>query len=244
VARHFSDLAAVDVAYRIRGTWFDRDLAPIDLRSLMHQQDPEALFVLKSEGSRQGAGTSVLRASALADPEFPPGPDAALQRYVYQHPSLQELSPSGVAPIRILTTSREGIVRTLSAMLRVGVDGNSRGAPASGIVDGDRLIRLAVGLDGAVRPVGSDSRWGLHTAHPDTGRCFDGAVVPSMADAIRFAEGLHARVPQLGLVGWDLAIDHAGRPVLLEWNTVNPGVRYNEALDHPNYVGEQWELLR
>jgi D-alanine-D-alanine ligase-like ATP-grasp enzyme len=68
--------------------------------------------------------------------------------------------------------------------------------------------------------------------------------VPSLADAIRFAEGLHARVPQLGLVGWDLAIDHEGRPVLLEWNTVHPGVHYNEALDRPNYVGEQWELLR
>lgn len=235
--RMFPRSALPDVAYRIRGEWFGPDLEPIEMRSHLDRYHDTERFVLKEEGSRQAEGSTALDRTKLIHPASRRGPDAVLQRYLEQHPVLTELSPHGVAPVRVLTTSGPGGVRAIAFMLRVGIADDV-------IIPGNSAIRLVMDADGAIHPVGSDPRFRLHRSHPATGLVFDGSSVPALARTTDLCRSLHAAVPHLGLIGWDMGIDREGRPWLLESNTQHPGVIYNEVLEGPKFVAERWELLR
>jgi len=75
---------------------------------------------------------------------------------------------------------------------------------------------------------GVDMTWKQHKAHPDTGIRFSEVSVPGFPEAVVQCEALHRRVPQLGLVGWDVVIDPKAYPWIIEWNAVMPGFKYME----------------
>ena len=50
-----------------------------------------------------------------------------------------------------------------------------------------------------------------------------GYQLPSYEKAIEMVKRLHLKLPWFNLVGWDIAIQEDGNPVLIEFNT-NPGL--------------------
>ena len=53
----------------------------------------------------------------------------------------------------------------------------------------------------------------------DSGVKLEGYLVPSFEKAIALVKGQHLNLPFQDLVGWDICIDEAGDPEMLEWNT-------------------------
>ena len=52
----------------------------------------------------------------------------------------------------------------------------------------------------------------------DSGVVLNGYLIPSFPLVIEFVKDVHARLPYFNLIGWDIAIDKEGGPVLIEWN--------------------------
>jgi hypothetical protein len=232
---HFFDPTCLpDLAYRIRDRWFGPDRTPVVLREVLPDDLEFRHLILKEEGSRQGRGTRVVQRDEIVRDEYANGPDAVLQRRLVQHEALEELSPGGVAPVRVLTASDADGVRVLAVMVRIGV----RGAE---VVGAPHDIRLPVTRDGAIHPLGVATQHTLFSQHPVTGIAFSGQTIPHLDRALELARSLHHALPQVGLVGWDLTIGPDGRPWLLECNTVHPQVAYNEMLEGPMFTAERWE---
>lgn len=136
-----------------------------------------------------------------------------VEEYVVQHPSLMELSPSGLNTVRIFTQLSGNEVFFLGARLRISV--NSQ-------VDNMAAGNLAAPVDmetGIVCGPGvySDIELEDRKVHPVTGAPIDGFILPfwkETVDMTRLAAILYRGNQS---VGWDIAITDEG-PLLIEGN--------------------------
>lgn len=145
------------------------------------------------------------------------------QQVIRQHAALNEIHAASLNTIRMVSLIFEGQVHILSCILRMGV-GNSRvdnassGGITCGIHPDGRLKEVAFSITGV--------RW---ERHPQ-GFEFSRGVIPSFEQAKALIRKLHARLGHFRLVFWDVAIDEAGDPVLIESNLRTGGlnvIQYN-----------------
>lgn len=140
--------------------------------------------------------------------------DFIVQRKFVQHESMSALNASSLNTMRILTyRGLDGRVRHLKdkTFLRVGTPGAVRDNVGSGggmcqvFDDGsvnDRVVHYKFMEVGSFR-----------TLHG-----IDGFKIPNYAEALKFAEELHTRLPYFDFIGWDIAIDQDGQPAFVEFN--------------------------
>ena len=76
---------------------------------------------------------------------------------------------------------------------------------------------------------------------PDTGFIFENKQVPKFNEAVKLCEALHGGIPQLAIIGWDIAIDANERVKILEWNTGHCDIKFSEAMTGPCFRGLCWE---
>ena len=136
-----------------------------------------------------------------------------VEEYVVQHPSLMNLSPSGLNTVRIFTQLSGNEVIFLGTRLRISV--NSQ-------VDNMAAGNLAAPVDmetGIVCGPGvySDIELEDRTVHPVTGVPIDGFILPFWKETVDMIR--HAAILYRGnqSVGWDIAITDQG-PELIEGN--------------------------
>ncbi|MHB1355644.1 MAG: sugar-transfer associated ATP-grasp domain-containing protein [Anaerolineae bacterium] len=133
---------------------------------------------------------------------------------IVQHEALQELNPSCVNTIRVITVRTETRVDIIGTVLKIGVDGNkvdnmNSGGIASAIDLGTgRLLRPSISLS-----IG-DSQYNVH---PDTKVPIPGFQVPLWDSVIDLACCAASVVPSVRTVGWDIAVTPAGA-ILVEGN--------------------------
>ncbi len=152
--------------------------------------------------------------------------DFLIQNTVIQHDEINKLNPYCINTIRIDTFTNSNIVsRTFSSFIRIGINKAYLDNIASGGV--------FVGINfetGTLNPmVFSDFAHGKGVAyneHPNTGVKFDGFQIPFYKEARKLAEEAAQLVPQIRLVGWDIAIQPDG-PVIIEGNH-HPGLGSSE----------------
>jgi hypothetical protein len=136
-----------------------------------------------------------------------------LEERVYQHRVMALLHPSSVNTLRVITVRDGDRPRVFSRpLVRFGNGGSvvDNGAAGGILVFTDPATGQLVGP--ALR-----KRGGALARHPDTNIAFDGHVIPFYARALELAEALHAQLPGLHSVGWDIAITEDG-PVFIEGN--------------------------
>ncbi len=132
---------------------------------------------------------------------------------VYQHRAMSLLHPSSVNTLRVITVRDGDRPRVFTRpLVRFGNGGSvvDNGAAGGILVFADPATGQLVGP--ALR-----KRGGALARHPDTNIAFDGHVIPFFARALELAEALHAQLPGLHSVGWDIAITEDG-PVFIEGN--------------------------
>ena len=135
-----------------------------------------------------------------------------VQEVIKQHPALAKINPSSVNTIRVMTMFRDGNVKALSSVLRMGIDGSRvDNCSSGGIVCG-------ITSDGHLKEVAYDGAANRYYRHPQ-GSEFKCMEVPSFHKCVEAAKRLAYRFYGASrLISWDFAVDEDGEPVLIEMN--------------------------
>lgn len=138
--------------------------------------------------------------------------DFIIQKVVHQHRQLAALNPSSVNTIRILTYRSGMEVLVPYTVIRIGrqgwdIDNETAGGISTRINKDGTLAKYAFGAPG------ND-----FVEKTDTGVVLEGYQIPSYDKAVETVKRLHLQLPHFNLIGWDIAIDSEGDPVLIEWN--------------------------
>ena len=207
-----------------------------ELQRLQEDLAPHAEFVVKPARGRGGGGIVVItgrqESSWLAIDgrrhsvealrrhlgdilfgvySFDLGDAVLVEERIRQHPAVEELSPLGLADVRVITYQD----RPALAMIRVPT--SSSGGRANLHQGG-----LGISLDLATGRTGHALHKGREVVcHPDTGLTLGGRSIPFWDEVLRISR-MTAEVFPLKYLGIDIVITATG-PVLLEIN-VRPGL--------------------
>lgn len=143
--------------------------------------------------------------------------DFMIQDRVCQHKDMAALNPSSLNTLRILTYRSGMEILLIYSVIRIGrlnqvVDNQSAGGLCTTISPEGKLGRYSFGK------VGCDN-----IEKTDSGILLEGYQIPSYDKAIDFVKRLHYRLPFFDIVGWDVAIEENGEPILVEFN-LGPGL--------------------
>lgn len=142
------------------------------------------------------------------------GKDYVVQELVEQSPALNKLYPNSVNTFRVPTYTVGDGIYTSPVVLRLGRSGADRDNMHYG------GIGVGVNEDGTLKKTAVTEYGERFDAHPDTGVVFEHYEVPGAGIQIRkAAKKLHARIPLLGFISWDLTIDRNGDITVIEMNT-------------------------
>lgn len=135
-----------------------------------------------------------------------------IQERLKQHTRMSALNPTSVNTIRILSYRSGMEVLIVYAVVRIGrkgqvIDNQSAGGMSANISKDGKLEKYAYG--GSVED---------KITRTDSGIELDGYEIPSYSKVLETVKRLHFQLPFFNLVGWDMAVDEAGDPVILEWN--------------------------
>lgn len=143
--------------------------------------------------------------------------DFAVQEWVKQHKDMAALNPTSVNTMRILSYRSGMEVLIIYSVVRIGhkdsvIDNQCAGGISTTISEDGRLGGTAFGGYSAD-----------NITKTDTGIVLEGYQLPSYDKAIEMVKRLHLKMPYFDLIGWDVAIQEDGEPVLIEYN-MNPGL--------------------
>lgn len=140
-------------------------------------------------------------------------PNFMIQKVIHQHPDMAALNPSSVNTIRILTYRSGMEILVLYTVIRIGrkgfdVDNETAGGISTKINPDGTLCKYAFGA------IGDE-----YVEKTDSGVVLEGYSIPSYQAAVEAVKNQHYYIPHFDLIGWDIAIEEDGQPVLIEWNT-------------------------
>lgn len=152
---------------------------------------------------------------------------------IVQHSSMAKLYPHSVNTYRIVTLTRSGVSGVVYAFVRIGnggrfVDNLNSGGMAAPVDVGTGVIQFAA--------FDKDGR--CYEVHPVTGCPIAGCRLPFWHESIEMCLEAAKVVPQLGYVGWDVAVSDNG-PQLIEGNHF-PG---HDILQMPPHVPDKVGML-
>lgn len=151
-----------------------------------------------------------------------------LQRAISQSQKMNELNPSSINTLKVITVNLDGEIKVLSSLLRVGTcdTGNVANWAAGG---------LAIGIQshGYLKKYGFyKPGHGLKTSiHPDTKVVFEKYKIPMLEKAYDLSIKAHKFFYNVGAIGWDIAITEDG-PIFVEGND-NFDITLMQACDRP-----------
>lgn len=135
-----------------------------------------------------------------------------LEQVLRQHEDMARLHPASVNTMRILTDLVNDTVHIAYITVKMGRGG--------GVCDnsgqGGILCRVDI-ESGKICSPATDDYFNVYDRHPDTGVVFQGYQLPMVQEAVALAKRAARKVPQVGHVGWDIAITPDG-PAIIEGN--------------------------
>ena len=143
--------------------------------------------------------------------------DFLIQEVVRQHPDMAALNPTSVNTIRILSYRSGMEILIVYSVVRIG----HKGAVVDNQMAGG--ISTAITKDGKLDKVAFSGFSKDDIVQTDTGVVLEGYQLPSYDKAIEMVKRMHMKLPFFNIVGWDIAIQEDGEPILIEFNT-NPGL--------------------
>lgn len=141
-----------------------------------------------------------------------------IQDKITQHPSIALLHKESVNTLRVVTinhlhSSIPSDVIYVGAELRVGCGGNHTDNISAG------GIKIGVKGNGGLDKYGFYRKpYGTKTdIHPDSKVVFENYPIPYFEDAVNMCKAFHAKLKEIHIIGWDVAITDKG-PLFVEAN--------------------------
>jgi hypothetical protein len=231
----------VTVLRIINGELFDRAYRWVDMATglaLARQSTAEEFVVKPSRETRGGFRIAFVPAAELGpalESRLKRNSDWIVQEPFRQHPAMAALNASSVNTLRIMTIRLCGDIGVVSTFIRIGakgarVDNLSSGSIAVGVT---RDPASGVGRLGAFA---CDDHLKTCSTHPDHGYRFDTVPLPFFTAAETLCMDLHAAIPDLGLLSWDIAIDAHGAPGVIEFNIGRQEINTHQACNGPVFA--------
>ena len=147
------------------------------------------------------------------------GENFIMEEKIEAHDILKKIYPDSLNTFRVITYVFNNKIYHFPIALRIGqggsvVDNTSAGGVFVGVSDDGKLNSYALRKDSTEKIY----------EHPDTKVAFGGYCIPQIKEIIEAAEAIHKRIPQLGMIAFDLSIDKDSNIVLVEINTEWPGI--------------------
>lgn len=145
------------------------------------------------------------------------GNNFQIQERLKQHEKMNLLNDTSVNTIRIVTYRSDMEILVIYSVVRIGKKGS--------VVDNQCAggISTVIGEDGKLGGTAFGGFTADGVGKTDSGVVLDGFEIPSYHQAIETVKRLHYQLPFFNLIGWDVAIDEEGDPVVIEWNAC-PGL--------------------
>lgn len=203
------------IALRINGLWQTSKYKPLVLDDVINACVDERKIVLKfcrySSGGKGVVFKDTIDQDEIRSLFLSTNVDLIIQKVLSQHSELNKIHNSSVNTVRIMTLLWKGRVHILSSVLRMGtngqrVDNASSGGIICGITDSGQLKEYAYDKNGM-----------RYVKHP-SGVSFSDITVPNFKTAKTLVSNLQYRFPYCRMISWDIAIDTAGIPTLIEAN--------------------------
>lgn len=214
----------------------------LTIQEVLNELSQQNRFIIKPS-IESGRGRDVMLAERPFDDDMLMeildkfGSDYIIQKVVRQHPELSKLNKTSLNTCRVYTyqpiLSDEIVV--LGAAVRFGGEGAYRDNACTGggfcKVHGDGRI---------------DDRicqyrfWDRRSLKEEKG--LENIVFPSYDKVIKLCKSMHARLPYMNLVGWDIAVDDKGDPVLIELNQY-PDCEFIQLFNGPMFGDYTDELM-
>ena len=135
-----------------------------------------------------------------------------LEELIIQHPKVNEIYPTAVNTLRVVTIHHEGKTKVVCTYFRIGNNSN--------YVDNFNSSGMVAPVDeytGIVKDKAIDKTKKLYEAHPFSGTPIKGFRFPFWDEAMDMVRKASEVIPQMGYVGWDVAFTPNG-PLIVEGN--------------------------
>lgn len=227
----------------IEGEFYDGNMKQISLKqSVAECAKNEDLIIKPSKNSSGGKGIKILRRGDLnkdlwekcIEEELASRRnDYVAQSLVKQNSVMAMLNPTSVNTIRLYTLYLNGVVSSHAVIVRIGkkgslVDNIGQGGVGVGVHDDGRLF------DYGFTPQ-HDKVYDIN------GVTFSNYIIPMIPKVIETIKLAHVNNFSLcKFIGWDVAINESGDPVIIEINSSQPGVNFEQLFYGPMF-GERTE---
>ncbi|RKN79769.1 sugar-transfer associated ATP-grasp domain-containing protein [Ulvibacterium marinum] len=227
-----------DLGYYVNGQWLSKDLSVLssgEIQEIIFSKGD--LVIFKRDQSFQGKGVYLIQRKNFNLEQIVKLGNGVFQRYIPHHPFFEDFG-AATATLRITTVlhlSHQASVR--AAYLRMGRSGETH-------VQSQSQVKVGIDISsGELAEYGHLNNWRSVYQHPDTQMAFKNKTIPHFNEAKALCKELHAKVPYIGSIGWDLAIDQKGQVQILEWNGYHNDIKYSEATQGPCFADLGWEKL-
>ena len=159
--------------------------------------------------------------------------DFLIQKVIHQHSQMSALNPSSINTIRVVTYRSGMEVKAVYTVIRIGrkgmnIDNESAGGISAIIKPDGTIGKYAYGAPGVD-----------NVEFTDSGVRLEGYKVPSFDKAMELVKFSHMQLPYFNLIGWDIAIEEDGSPIMIELN-LNPDL--SQSANGPAF-GEYTEAI-
>lgn len=163
------------------------------------------------------------------------GKNFQIQERLKQHEKMSQLNESSVNTIRIVTYRSDMEILVIYSVVRIGRKGS--------VIDNQCAggISTVIGEDGKLGGTAFGGYLENDIGKTDSGTILNGFEIPSYHKAIETVKQLHYQLPFFNFIGWDVAIDEVGDPVIIEWNAC-PGL--SQSAFGPGYGKYTERILR
>lgn len=152
-----------------------------------------------------------------------------LEEFVIQSKFMNDIFPKSVNTLRFVTIRRNGKTVIVHRVIRIG-NGNN-------VVDNfhNGGMYSIINEYGIVEKPAIDRNGNIYSKHPITGHIIEGLVIENFEEIERFIIKASEVIPEVGYVGWDIAITDKG-PIMIEGNNL-PGYDLYQSKIHLNDDG-------
>lgn len=163
--------------------------------------------------------------------------DITFEELVAQHDFMAQLNPDSVNTIRFVTMNINRKCDVLSSFVRMGAKGS--------FVDnlsGGHGVLVGVNTNGHFNEFGINKYFEKQYNAP-TGVLLKGLQIPDYERLKSQIVSFHQRIPYANLIGWDVALDNQGNPVVLEINLDNALVEAHQVFNGPIFGDRLSEVM-
>lgn len=228
------------------GYLFDGSFTPLTLTEAMKvlaSENSELIFKIASE-TCQGLGVKLIKPAdipsfvkSIEDGSIFDGGDFIIQRLVEQSEDTKIFNPDSLNTMRITSFKLNGEVTIGTRGLKCG----ARGSLVDNIGETKRGVMVGIDPDGNIADFGFYGNGEKSYTH--NGVEFKGRKIRGFHKVLEAVTELHNHVDSCKIIGWDIAVDKDNEPVLIEGNSVYPGLGMGQMVTGPVFGHRTDEMI-